>query len=295
MRADTRRISVVANPVGAADESEALRSVLEAQGIHFEWSETTEDDPGRGQAAEALDRGADIVVACGGDGTVRACIEALAGTDKTLAVVPAGTGNLLARNLGIPQEIEDAVACLTTAHLRTIDVGYLNDEAFAVMAGAGLDAVVMKDTPREAKNRFGAAAYAITALRHLYDGTFGVDLTLDGTEVYTGPAVTVLIGNMGELQGGIDLFPDADPHDGALGVMAVNPSGLVDWLRTGYAVIRGESHTATLDRWRAGEGEIVLDRPRPYQIDGEERPATDRLRFRVAPSALSVCIPEEER
>src|SRR5690606_9623044 len=104
------------------------------------WLPTTEDDPGTGQAERAVRDGAAVVFACGGDGTVRACLSALAGTDTALAVLPAGTGNLLAKNLGLPLDTASAVGVATAGDRRRIDVGKVDGEVFAVAAGLGFDA-----------------------------------------------------------------------------------------------------------------------------------------------------------
>lgn len=105
----TQQIAIVLNPVADEEVAQRLVAAVEDRGLEVTWLETTPDDPGRGQAEAALAAGAELVIACGGDGTVRACVEALAGSDAALAVIPAGTGNLLARNLGIPDDTKEAL------------------------------------------------------------------------------------------------------------------------------------------------------------------------------------------
>lgn len=285
-------LAVVVNPVTARDEAAAIREYLSAHDIAAGWLETSEDDPGSGQARDAVAQGANVVVACGGDGTVRACIEALAGTEAALAIVPAGTGNLLARNLEIPTDPVEALQVAIKGARRRIDVGFVNGEAFAVMAGAGLDAVVMRDTDRAAKDRFGFLAYVKTAVQHLRDKPRRAVASADGGPVFSGRAATVLGINLGGLQGNVDLAPDSEPDDGRLDFVAIRANSPWSWLRAGWAILTGKRRDKTITRWSGPDTEIVLGAPTPYELDGDERPATTRLKFSVQPSALEVCVPE---
>ena len=138
------RTAVVYNPVRVADIDERRevveRALAEAGWPAPVWWETTAEDPGAGQARQAVEAGAEVVFACGGDGTVRSCIDGLAGGPAARAVLPAGTGNLLATNLGLPQDAEAGVQVVLDAGRRRIDVGEVDGTAFAVMAGMGFDA-----------------------------------------------------------------------------------------------------------------------------------------------------------
>jgi diacylglycerol kinase (ATP) len=290
---DELTLAVVVNPVGAEEEAAAVSEALDAAGVTASWFETTDDDPGAGQTAEAIDRGADIVAVCGGDGTVRASLEPLSGTDSALVIIPAGTGNLLARNLGIPSDPADAIAVALRNRRRTLDIGYANEEAFAVMAGAGLDAEVMEDTSRESKDRLGSLAYVKTALEHLGEPRIGCVVTVDGTRVFDGSIATILAANHGTLQGGVDLFPDSAPDDGILDFLAISARSTGEWLRSAVAVVTGGDGAELVERWSGKAGVVELAEPTPYEIDGDERAPTSRLEFRVDRQALSVCVPEE--
>lgn len=290
----TGAVAVVVNPVGASNVAEELRRALAASSVEAEWIETTEDDPGRGQARRAAAAGADLVIACGGDGTVRACAEALAGTTTALAVVPAGTGNLLAHNLGVPLDVEVALDIALTGDRRTIDVGYANDEAFTVMAGAGIDAAVMRDTTRSAKDRLGVLAYVRTALRHLNDRLVNISMSVDGTVEHTGAVATVLAANHGALQAGVELFPDADTGDGRLDYLAVSARGPWAWLRSAFAVLTNRTHSPRVHRWQGERATVSFQLPTPYELDGEERSPVTHLTFAVDRMALTVCVPKEK-
>lgn len=286
-------VAVVANPVGAEEQSQDLRQALADLKVDAAWFETTEDDPGVGQTQRCIDDGADIVIACGGDGTVRACIESAAGTDTALAVVPAGTGNLLARNLGVTDDPASALDIALNGSRRTIDVGYVNDEAFAIMAGAGLDAVIMRETSRRAKDRLGSLAYVKTAFQHLDDDPTPCIVSVDGEPVFSGPASTVLAGNQGKLQGGIDVFPESDPADGRLDLLAAKAHDLGSWARAAAAVLTKRQPADLIERWTARTADVTFARPLPYQLDGEDRPSAMRLHFTIRPHHLTVCVPKE--
>ncbi len=290
----TQQIAIVLNPVADEEVAQRLVAAVEDRGLEVTWLETTPDDPGRGQAEAALAAGAELVIACGGDGTVRACVEALAGSDAALAVIPAGTGNLLARNLGIPDDTKEALEIALGSGRRTLDVGICNGERFAIMGGVGLDAAIMHDTGREMKQRFGVAAYVLTTLRHLRDERFPSHVRADGELVHLGPTTTVLVGNLGQIQAGLDIFPDSSPTDGALDGLVARPRTLREWLAAGWALIWG-TETEPVQRFSGREVVIDLVRPTPYELDGEERPPTTALRFGVETTALRVCVHEEDQ
>ena len=289
----TGSIAVVLNPVGASELEGDIREALRKRGVDANWLETTEEDPGTGQARKAVEAGADVVIACGGDGTVRAVLESLVDTDAALAIVPAGTGNLLARNLDIPQDAAEAVEVALAGHTRQIDVGYSNGEAFAVMAGAGLDATIMRDTSSEAKDRFGSLAYVKTALEHLNDDRMHATVEIGPRQVFAGPVATVLAANHGRLQGGVDLFPESSAADGTLDVMAISASSIGSWLRSAWAIVTRSEPASLLHRFTGSDIVVTLDQATPYELDGEERPETTQLEFTVKRRALNVCVPEE--
>ncbi len=287
--------AVVVNPAGAgADLREPVAEAIDRLGTRAEWYETTPDDPGTGQTRAALDAGADVVIACGGDGTVRACAEALARTGVPLGIVPAGTGNLLARNLAIPRKPAEAVAAALTGPRRRLDLGRVNGEAFAVMAGVGFDARMIADAPRDWKNRLGSLAYVASAVRHLRDPNDPMRVTVDGEPTASGYFTSVLVGNVGKVQADLPVFPDADPADGRLDLLWVQVDGLWDWLAAAWAVLVGRKDPR-VDRSRANEIVVELGRPVPYEIDGEERPETTRLEFGIEPQALVVATAGDPR
>lgn len=284
-----RTVTVVYNPAsgGATDVGDMRKAFADAS-VAIRWSPTTEDDPGLGQTREAIETGSDTVVACGGDGTVRAVAECLAGTDVALGVVPLGTGNLLASNLGLPDGF-DAVPTAVGGSIRELDVATVNDERFTVMAGVGFDALMIRDADPKVKRRFGSAAYVLSGVRHVPAKMVGATVDVDGREVWAGRTAMVLVGNCGSVTGGLEVFPDASPDDGLLDVAVLTAERAVDWLRVAWRLIRGRPQPDHLVRRFRGESITVrLDRAMAYELDGEDRPATDRLTFGVDHRSLQV-------
>jgi YegS/Rv2252/BmrU family lipid kinase len=283
------KIAVIYNPVGDRDSVEIVERSLENRGIEADWIETAEDDPGRGQAQKAAADGCDLVIAIGGDGTVRACAEGLAGTSATLAIIPAGTGNLLARNLEIPIESERALAVALDGDPVRLDVGSVNGETFAVIAGAGIDAVIMDGTDRASKDRLGVLAYVIEGAKHVFDAPIGARIRVDGDREVDGKWATVMVGNLGRLQGGVDLFPDSSPNDGLIDVLGLSASSPVGSVAAAAQAVANRGDR--LLRAQATQVVVTFDEPTPYQLDGEARSATDRLEFSIEQESLSVMTP----
>ena len=184
-----------------------LRRVLEAEGVDDPlWCEVPKSRKAPAQVRRALDEGAELVFAWGGDGMVQRCVDVLAGSTVSLAIIPAGTANLFATNLGIPKDIEQAVAVGLRGERRSLDVGRFNGERFAVMAGAGFDAAMIRDAGDGGlKERFGRAAYVWTGSENLRSKPFRAEIKVDGVGWYKGKASCILLGNVGELFGGVEV------------------------------------------------------------------------------------------
>jgi len=277
------------------------------------WFETSVDDAGQGAAARAIEAGAGVLIVAGGDGTVRAVAERLAETDGDveLGIVPLGTGNLLARNLKVPlTSVTAAFKRALTGEARTIDLGWLEIEldggterhAFAVMAGFGLDAHMITETDDALKDRVGWLAYVESLGRALSaSNTLEVSLTADDRPQSRESVHTLLVGNCGTLQGGINLLPDADPGDGELDLLvlsAVDAAGWADTLRNMVwdngikrLAAGGEggaesSESATHLRLRTLQ--IELTEPRVFEIDGEDLGETTRVGITIQEGAVRV-------
>lgn len=320
--ADKLRIAFIANPTkdGVHDLHErALRACSIRYLPQPMWFHTTEDDPGTGMAADAIKAGADVVVAVGGDGTVRAVAEACAGKDVSMGILPMGTGNLFARNLDLP--IGDEAALLRTVldgEDLTVDVGYMDVEhptggpsqqgryLFLVMAGAGIDAEMVAGANPELKRKFGWLAYFFAAIKHLGDKRMTATVTVDDGESVTADMRTVLFANAGRLPGGIQLVPDASYTDGALDIATLDArGGIVGWTELfGTVVAQGAGikqsetlkawRTSRIDHARGARVEVTMDTAQRTQVDGETLAKARRISAFIEPGALRVRVPGEE-
>jgi diacylglycerol kinase family enzyme len=194
-----------------------LRRELRRQGIDDPlWIEVAKSRYVPEQVERVLADGVDLLFVWGGDGTMQQAADAMAGSETALAIVPAGTANLLATNLGIPQDIEQAVSIGLRGRRRRLDLGRFDGERFAVMAGAGFDAAMIEEADGTLKDRLGRLAYVWTGSRNLRAKPFKARITVDGAPWYSGDASCILVGNVGRLFGGLEVFEDARPDDGRL-------------------------------------------------------------------------------
>jgi YegS/Rv2252/BmrU family lipid kinase len=292
-----RRAAVVYNPLKVPDLPEMTHRVKTFMDRHGWaeplWLETTLDDPGIGMCERAVHEECDVVFVCGGDGTVMAAVTALAGCDMPLAILPAGTGNLLARNLDLPlADEEEALRIGISGRTKEIDVGVVDDRKFAVMAGLGFDAAIMRDAPEGLKKAVGWPAYVVSAGKHLRGRGIRVAVTIDGGEPMHRRVRSVVVGNVGKLQAGIPLLPDAKADDGLLDVVVIAPRNVVDWMRvTGRVLRRADVPDRRMERFRATHVLIEASRPEPRQLDGDVIDDSRTMDIRIEPKALRVRVP----
>jgi len=314
-------LGIVWNPskTEREDLEAALQRALEdvPQDPRVSWFETSEDDPGRAATRQALDAGTDAVCAAGGDGTVRAVAECLAesGDPAELVILPLGTGNLLARNLGVP--LGDPAAAFRqafTSASRTIDIGWaeialptgVERHAFAVMAGFGIDAHMITETDDQLKNRAGWLAYIESLGRALSASeVIDVDLALDGGTPVREQVHTAIVGNCGALQGGVTLLPDADPGDGELDLLLLSAEGIGGWVDTFRNMAWDNGVKRLFTRGGSAESSesaahrrftsltLELAEPRVFEVDGDDLGETTRVEITVQPAALRVRLVED--
>ncbi|CAN5333029.1 diacylglycerol kinase family protein [soil metagenome] len=316
-----KRAAVVYNPlkvdlkrlkksVGAAQESAGWAPTI--------WFATSEEDPGQGITASALRRGADVVIAAGGDGTVRAVAEALRGSGVSLALLPSGTGNLLARNLELPlSNLDSSVRTAFSGQERRIDLGMVEitradgvseEHAFLVMAGLGLDAKMIKNTNSRLKKAVGWLAYIDGITRSLPE-LKAVRLAYrlnDGPEKSMS-VHTIIVGNCGLLPGGLLLMPDAKPDDGILDIAALRPRGPLGWAKVWRKVAweNGVLRKSALGRriidlsrdvkdvtYLTGTSlRMTVEIPQEFQLDGDEFGEAKSVHTWVDPGSLTVRVP----
>ncbi|MGH3929647.1 MAG: diacylglycerol/lipid kinase family protein, partial [Pseudonocardiaceae bacterium] len=297
---EQRLPAVVVNPSRFADlapvHADITRVCAELGWSAPLWLETSVEDPGMGQARTALAAGADVVLACGGDGTIRNVAQILAGSGTALGLLPAGTGNLLARNLAIRLDnTAGATRIALSGENRPVDVGWvrIDDRAeelvFLVMAGMGFDAAVMAGAPARLKARVGQLAYFISGMRALKGPSLRVTLTMDGEPELRRRVRTVVVGNCGRLLAGLVLMPAAKVDDGLLDVVAIAPKGIIGWLAVAARVLtRRSGGHPIVEHWQGTAITITAERPQQAQLDGDPVGKAEMLRMRVERGALLV-------
>jgi undecaprenyl-diphosphatase len=251
---------------------EQCRAAALRGGWQPEFLVTEKADEGTTAAREAATSGVDLVVAAGGDGTVRGCAEGLAGTDVPLAIVPLGTGNLLARTLGLPAHPKAALSVAFggpgTTQDRSIDLATADGTPFTAMAGMGLDAAVVAAT--KLKHHLGWLAYAMAGAAHLTLPPVEFSIRMDGGPAVDREARSVVVGNSGLLPGGFSLLPSARIDDGLLDVGILAPHGPFGWTRVAGRVLTHSHHQDRhLERFQARTVEIMARATLPREVDGE--------------------------
>jgi len=269
-----------------------LRELLSREGIDPLWYEVPKSKRAPKAVEKALADGADVILAWGGDGMQQRCIDVLAGTGVPLGILPAGTGNLLAVNLDVPLTLPEALDVALHGEERLIDTGVCNGESFAVMAGIGFDALMIKDADRGLKDRLGRAAYLWTGLRNISAAEVEARVKVDGEVRFEGQLSCVLVGNVSKVFASIEAFDGARPDDGMFEIGIVSASTPTQWVRavTRVVVDRAEN-SPYVEVCRGRKVRVTLKHPLAYEIDGGDRPKTRKLRIDVKPASVAVRVP----
>jgi diacylglycerol kinase (ATP) len=271
-----------------------LRRLLAEAGVPDPiWYEVRKSKEAPPRVRDAVDAGADLVFVWGGDGMVQRTIDAVAGSGTTIAILPAGTANLLASNLGIPIDLPAAVHTGLHGVRRRIDVASMNGERFAVMAGAGFDARMIRDAKSGLKTMGGRFAYVLSGARNLNNASVKTRVKVDGRKWFNGTATCVLFGNVGKVFGGLTTFPDARPDDGRLELGVVSARGIWQWTRAlARTLTRKPERSPFVDVTSGRRFTVRFDRPLVYELDGGDRKKTKRLDVEVEAGAITVCVPD---
>jgi diacylglycerol kinase family enzyme len=296
-----RRAAVIYNPAKVTDWVTFRRHVeyeLKTRGWDRAlWLETTLDDPGRAMTAQAVREGVDLVLGAGGDGTIRVICSGLAGTGVPFGLIPAGTGNLLARNIGIPLDEGVALDVAFDGVDKAVDVVELRvddrpPEHFMVMAGLGIDAVIMEGTDPTLKKAVGSAAYFVSAAQNANHPAVHATISVDDDPPIRRRAHVMVIGNVGFLQANIQLLPGAQPDDGLLDVLIASPRTVADWVRVTTSVLtRRRRPDAQLDRMTGRRVTITIEERDQYQVDGDTVGECSTMTAEVLPGALRLRVP----
>ncbi|WP_454809021.1 diacylglycerol/lipid kinase family protein [Paenarthrobacter nitroguajacolicus] len=302
-----QRVAVILNPVKNSAE-EARQAIIDACDLAGwdapKFFETTVDDPGYGQSRQALAYGADVVLACGGDGTVRVVAESLAHKNVAMGLIPLGTGNLLARNVDLDvTDIADCIQIALFGHQRFIDtatMGIDNDitgesaqHTFLVIAGMGLDAEVVGDTKEDLKKSVGWLAYTEAGVRHLPGRRKRVTITMDDQPEQARKIRSVLFANCGLIPGGIDFIPQAMIDDGMLDIVVMSPRSAFGWLAMYTKVLfKHKANLPMMSFYRSGKVVIRSQEPMATQLDGDPSGEATTVTVQVEPGSLLVRVPK---
>ena len=294
-----KRAAIIVNPAKPVDidvRGLVAKHCVENGWGEAIWLETTKEDPGVGQAKEALAQGADIVIAAGGDGTVRCVAEVLAGGDIPMGLLPLGTGNLLARNLGMDvTDYDGAMAGALSGAERKIDVVRARrsdpdkEQLFLVMAGVGYDATIMADTNEDLKDKVGWLAYVDAGIRNLPGKPVKATVVIDGQTVVHRGVRSVMVGNCGKVQGNLEIFPDAKVDDGLLDIAVLAPHhGKLGWLSVLAGIIgKGRNRDTAVEYFQGKSVEITLEHADDYQLDGDHEGEGKHVLMTMEPGALT--------
>mgnify|MGYP000531100972 FL=1 len=302
----------------AEQRKQHIQEFCEAKHLtQVEYIGTQLDKDGRACALEALEHGADVVVAVGGDGTVRTVASAVSGTGHALGIIPIGTGNLFARNMGVPVDDIDAALTVATSHgSRLVDMGRLtlldhpeddHGHAFLIIAGIGFDAAMIDDTNPELKANISWLAYFVGGVKNLFAPKFRGTLTVTSADGSTHTIKnldfrTVMAGNCGQIPM-FSLMPAASYDDGLLDFEIIDTTGgILGWANlfgdVVHQTIIGKpeqnplSTNSTIEQVQGVSAEITLEKPAKAQVDGDMLPETKHIRFSVDHRALIVRVPD---
>ena len=299
-----KSVTVIFNPVsGQSDPEERKQRIEEALAEHGYKAQhlvTTKEQGARFFTEQALQDGVDLLAVSGGDGTVVEVAGALVGKNVPLAIFPAGTGNLLSVNLNIPTQVPEGVHAALFGDKRSLDLACVTlpdtgeQKYFAIIAGAGYDAAVIRDADREAKNKMGLFAYFWSAANNLDKKPVRTTLRLDGGQPLVRMAKSVMVANMGRLQGGLEVIPDANPQSGDLEVAVLKAESLGDWAHLAWSAITNQLRDEKyIEYRRAKRVEVEFTFPQPFQYDGEDVGMVSGFTAEIIPNAVQVMVPKE--
>ena len=296
---DTKNVVVIINPVSGQSDPEQrkqdISQALEEHGCLCRFIETSEQCNIKELCDNAINEGADLLAVSGGDGTVMQVLSALAGTRVAVAILPAGTGNLLSQNLGIPLNLCDAVDVALSGNVYDLDLARSGDgRHFVIMGGMGLDGQIIHDADRTVKNRWGVFAYFWAAAKNMTRRLEPVTISIDGRPPIRRRAKSVVAVNMGKMTAGLNAFPTASPCDGLLEIGILKMETFPQGLRMLYNMLLGRPQlTSELETIQATRVQIHSIFPQPLQFDGEYVGQFRDLSAEILPKSVCILVPED--
>jgi YegS/Rv2252/BmrU family lipid kinase len=301
----TMRVAVIINPAAGAlkrrqtDVSSRVslaERLIAARGADASVLLTTGRDDAFGKAREEIERGAALVVAWGGDGTINEVGRAMAGSGIPLGIVPAGSGNGLARSLGLPLEAASALVCALEGCNSAIDAGEIAGRAFFNVAGVGLDAHVAWVFDQAAAHGRGLGGYVRVTAQALWSYEAAeYQIEADGTQVGQ-RAVIIAFANGSQYGNGAEIAPGASPSDGWLDMVVVGPANpLVNAWRARRLFDGSLERDPRVRRQRVREVTLTSVQPMRFHVDGEPCEPRSPLAIRVHPGVLTVRVRDRGR
>jgi diacylglycerol kinase (ATP) len=292
-----QRVFVVINPAAGQDQPllKSLNKVFQENEVDWDIAITKGRGDGQRLARKAAQSGEDVVLVYGGDGTVMECASGLIGSQTPLAILPGGTANVMARDLGLPLDLIEAATLAVNPHsrIRCVDMGQVGEQTFLLRAGIGFEAEMVEGADRELKDRLGVLAYGLSALQTLANPPLArYRLRLDGVdEEYDGLACVVAnSGNLGAAD--IVLSKKTDISDGLLDVFVVTETDLPALVSLAASVVSGRPDPPALKHWQVREVSIESEPIQAVQLDGEligKTPVT----MKILPEAVRIITPPE--
>ncbi len=280
-------IAVIYNPAARGEKAGRVREKIRAL-PRCKLMPTTAAGDASGLARRAVEHGYPTIVAAGGDGTINDVVNGIAGADITLGVLPVGTMNVFAAELGIPGDLRKAWAVIEAGHTRRIDLGRANDQYFVQLAGVGLDAQVVASTSRASRKALGPLSYLITAAQIAYQPPPRLHIEADGRGI---DGSFVLIGNGRYYGGPLPFFKDAKIDDGLLDILIFKNLGYLDLARyIGMILVGRHTDLRDVEYFQTKRATVRSDSRVPVEVDGEvttQVPVT----FRISSRKLRVLAP----
>ncbi len=291
--ADTRPLALIVNTHARRGQKALAQAekLLREAGFAVDAFSLNDPDALDATVAEALDKGHRLVVLGGGDGTISSAIGAFANRDVVLGVLPLGTANSFAKSLGMPLELEDAVAVLAKGNVSTIDLGRIGDRYFANVLSIGLQTAIAQSVSPSLKKVLGRGGYMIAAAKELFRfRSFGCRLVLDGERETAFDAVLEIRIANGPFKGGMLAAPEADLRSGDLVIHVVKGSSAVTLGRAwGKIAFGGKPAPAIMESLRAASLRLETKPPQDVSVDGEVAAKTP-ITVTAAPKALKVIV-----
>ena len=294
-----KKIHIIINPASGQPQPilNQLNDVFSPAGVEWDISLTKKSGDAARFSLQAITDGAEAVGAYGGDGTVMEVAEAVQGGDVPMAILPGGTANLMARELGIPKDLTQAAQIMIDPDsvIRHVDMGQVGDQRFMLRVGMGFAGEKVKLADRELKDRWGILAYTIAGLKALETVPVAhYRITVDGVE-YETDGKTCLIDNAGSLGiRSLSVSKGVSVSDGLLDVIVVRSARVGSLIALGKEIMGRKPNPDDFKHWQGREINIECDPPQPVTGDGEIWDDTP-VSAKVLPGVLPVLTPNDEQ